>query len=265
MRDGHIVEFFRLIQEARPAKRAERAAAGYLPSRGLRYCDALTSATGFGYWIFPPMDIRLLWDGEQIFWSYGADETWLPLTATDSGAVQFPNYSAEFDAKAPQALHGYSPPFLTALPELGGVQMWTGLLARTRPGWSLSVRSPVNLPPAPGVATWEGIIETDLWFGPLFTNFRLTKTDEPVYLRAHVPCVQVQPIPQLAYRDEVLGAFECMDASELSKSDWDRLGEVLLPHPDPVIRQGHYAVAVRKRRMCPFDQSLLTDTRTNRS
>jgi hypothetical protein len=53
-----------------------------------------------------------------------------PLTGTDSGAGQFPNYFTAFDASTPEFLRGYSAPFLTALPELGGVQMWTGLLAR---------------------------------------------------------------------------------------------------------------------------------------
>ncbi len=225
----------------------------------MRYCDALTSATGYGYWIFPPMDIRLLWDGEQVFWSYGDDESWLPLSGTDSGAVQFPGFTAVFDSVVPERLRGYSPPFLTALPELGGVQMWTGLLARTRPGWSLSVRAPVNLPAIPGLVAWEGIVETDIWFGPLFTNFRLTRTSLPVHIRAQAPFLQVQPIPQLAYRDEVLESFVCSEASELTSSDWDRLGNVLLPHPDQKIRQGSYAVMVRKRRMCPLGHTVLTD------
>jgi len=253
-----VVEFFRLIPATRPPKRAERAAAGYLPSRGLRYCDALTSATAFGYWVFPPMDIRLLWDGEQIFWSFGDDESWLPLTATDSWAVQFPDYAAMFDEMAPEALRGYSPPFLTALRETGSVQMWTGLLAKTRPGWSLFERAPVNLPAIPGLVTWEGIVETDAWFGPLFTNFRLTKTDTPVFIRAGVPIVQVQPIPQLAYREETLSSFACSESTALSDDDWRRLGDVLLPHPDPTIRQGEYAVMVRKRRLCPFDPAALS-------
>jgi hypothetical protein len=257
MTEAPIVEFFRLICSTRPAKRAERSAAGYLPSRGMRYCDALTSATGFGYWVFPPLDIRLLWDGEQIFWSYGEDERWMPLSGTDSGAVQFPDYATAFDASAPDALRGCSPPFLTALPEVGGVQMWTGLLARTRPGWSLSVRPPVNIPATPGLVAWEGIIETDLWFGPLFTNFRLTKTDTTVHIRSQVPIIQVQPLPQLAYREETLSSFTCSDVAALSADDWDRLGEVLLPNPHATIRQGEYAVMVRKRRLCPFDPSLL--------
>jgi hypothetical protein len=263
MPEAYIVEFFRLIQPTRPPKRAERSAAGYLPGRAMRYCDALTSATGYGYWVFPPMDIRLVWDGERVFWSYGLDETWLPLSGTDSGAVQFPNYAAVFDATAPEALRGFSPPFLTALPELGGVQMWTGLLAKTRPGWSLSVRSPVNLPGIPGLVAWEGIIETDVWFGPLFTNFRLTKTDMPVHIRAQAPIIQVQPVPQLAYREEILASFTVSEAADLASTDWDRLGQVLLPHPNPSIRQGEYAVLVRKRRMCPFDPSSLTGAKAD--
>jgi Family of unknown function (DUF6065) len=251
-----IVEFFCLIPQIRPPKRAERSAAGYLPSRAMRYCDALTSATGYGYWVFPPMDIRLIWDGEQVFWSYGADETWLPLSGTGSGAVQFPNYSAVFDESVPEFLRGYSPPFLTALPEAGGVQIWTGLLAKTRPGWSLSVRAPVNLPAIPGLVAWEGIIETDLWLGPLFTNMRLTRTDFPVHIRAHAPFLQVQPVPQLAYREETLADFECRQVSDLTELDWNRLGQVLLPHPDAEVRQGNYAVAVRKRRLCPVAHGL---------
>ena len=263
MNDTNIVEFVRLIPEARLPKRAERSAAGYLPSRAMRYCDALTSATGYGYWVFPPMDIRLLWDGEQIFWSYGEDESWMPLSGTDAGAAQFPNYSGTFDATAPEALRGYSPPFLTALPELGGVQIWTGLLAKTRPGWSLSVRTPVNLPAIPGLTAWEGIVETDIWLGPLFNNFRLTRTGFPVHIRSHAPFLQLQPVPQMAYREETLASFSCVEPSAMTATDWAQLGEVLLPHPDPdhTVRQGAYAVTVRKRRMCPVSSgSLLVKT-----
>lgn len=251
MHTDPVVEFFRMLPQSRAPKRADRSAAGYLPSRAMRYCDPLTSATGFGYWVFPPMDMSLMWDGEQVFWSYGAAKGWLPLSGTAAGAVQFPNYAAAFDAIAPAELRGYSPPFLTALPELGGVQIWTGLLAKTCPGWSLSVRPPVNLPAIPGLVAWEGIIETDFWFGPLFTNVRLTHTDAPVRLRANVPLLQLQPIPQVAYREETLAAMACRDTAELTADDWTRLGEVLLPSPDPQLRQGSYAVAARKRRACP--------------
>jgi hypothetical protein len=143
------------------------------------------------------------------------------------------------------------------MPELGGVQIWTGLLAKTRPGWSLNVRAPVNLPAIPGLVAWEGIVETDVWLGPLFNNFRLTRTDFPVTIRAEAPFLQVQPIPQIAYREDVLGEFEMAELDRLSDEDWRRLSKVLLPNPDWEARQGEYAVTVRKRRLCPVDHTTL--------
>ena len=248
MPSNHVVEFTRLIPSAVPPRRADKSAGGYLPSRAIRYCEALTTATSYGYWVFPPLDIQLVWDGQEIFWTYDGADGWLPLTGTGSQAAQFPNYAGLFDATVPEELRGCSPPFLTAMPEIGGVQIWTGLLARTRPGWSLSVRPPVNLPPAPGFMAWEGIIETDIWTGPLFTNARLTRTDLPVLLRADTPFLQVQPIPQAAFSDEVLSSYRCCEALDMTGDDWAELGHVLLPNADREARQGQYAVKVRKRR-----------------
>ena len=177
----------------------------------MRYCDSLTTATGYGYWFFPPMDFSLMWDGEKVYWTVDDADDWYDLTNTPSGAIQFPDFAGEFDRMAPAEFAGCSPPFLTALPELGGVQIWTGFTAKTKPGWSLSVRSPVNLPGIPGLVAWEGIVESDLWVGPLFNNFRLTQTNVPVRLRSNTPFLQVQPVPQFVYSEEVLKDFKTDD------------------------------------------------------
>lgn len=257
---GSVVEFVKLIPDGRHPKRADRSGAGSLPGRAMRYCDALTTATGYGYWLFPPLDLQLLWDGDQIFWSFGDAAAWLPLSGAPSGAAQFPGYAAQFDEQAPAELQGYSPPFLTALPEIGAVQIWTGLLARTRPGWSLNVRLPVNLPGIPGLTAWEGIVESDHWFGPLFNNFRITKTDFPVRLRAHVPFLQVQPIPQVAYQERSLNNPPIKLGGEMTDEDWAGLAQVILPDAAKEAGQGTYAVRIRKRRACPHTQAMLDDT-----
>ena len=252
-----VVEFVKVIPDGRNPKRADRSGAGSIPGRAMRYCDALTTATGFGYWVFPPIDIQLMWDGEQIFWSFGNASAWLPLTGSASGAAQFPGFAAHFDDIAPENLKGYSPPFLTALPELGGVQIWTGLLARTRPGWSLNVRMPVNLPGVPGLTAWEGVVECDHWFGPLFNNFRITKTDFPVRLRANVPFLQVQPIPQLSYREDILNSVSIRSSDEMTEQDWDQFAQVVTPNDAKLASQGTYAVRLRKRRACPHHAGLV--------
>ena len=246
------VEFVKLIPDGLDPKRADRTAAGHLPGRAMRYCDAITSAAGYGYWLFPPIDLQLLWDGEEIVWSYGDEADWLPLSDTASGAVQFPGFEAAFDAAAPEVLHGYSPPFLTALAEPGTFQIWTGLAARTRPGWSLLVREPANLSSIPGLVGWEGMVETDQWFGPLFSVFRITRTDHPVRLRSNVPFLQVQPVPQAAYSDETLNQVSVRSIADMSQEDWRSLANVVAPTDGSKDKFGSYAVSVRKRRGCPY-------------
>ena len=139
------------------------------------------------------------------------------------------------------------------------MQIWTGLLARTRPGWSLLVRQPPNLPGIPGLTAWEGIIETDHWFGPLFNNFRITRTDFPVRLRAHAPFLQLQPVPQIAYRDEILNDISCRSLDEMTADDWGDLGNVVLPNAEHEAHQGTYAVRIRKRRACPYHAEMISN------
>ena len=242
------VRFSRLISAARTPQRADRSAAGTLPTRATRYCDAVTSAAGFGWHVFSPLDLSFFWDGEAVFWTYGDIGDWLPLAS-----AQFPHFAATFDEMAPPEAQGCSPPFLTALPEPGVVQIWTGLIARTAPDWSLLIRSPANLPPVGGFSLYEGIVETDRWFGPLFINVRLTRTHAPINLTTDMPLAQLQPLPRVVYADQTLDATSIRDG--LEPKDWaDYVETIVHPNEDPERQQGRYAVAARKRRRaeCPF-------------
>ena len=242
----------RLIDQARPPQRADRAAAGTLPTRAYRYCDAVTSAAGYGWWVFAPMDLQLIWDGYDIFWYFDGAPDWMAL----SPSAQFPDFSRAFDDAVPSALRGCAPPFLTALPEPGVVQIWTGLMAQTAPGWSLLVRPPANIALPGGYSLYEGIVETDYWFGPLFTNLRLTRTHQPVHLRADFPLLQVQPLPREAYAEETLSATELVpDMNSMSTKDWDSYHATIVVPTEDVDRPfGSYAIAARKRRQgkCPM-------------
>jgi hypothetical protein len=247
-----IVRFFRLIDEARLPQRADRSAAGTLPTRAYRYCEAVTSATAFGWWAFLPIDIELLWDGHEIFWRYVTEMEWLPLQP----AAQFPDFAVRFDATAPSSLAGCSPPFLTALPEPGTLQIWTGLMARTAQDWGLLIRAPANLPGPGGYALYEGIIDSDRWFGPLITNMRLTRTHSTIRLRADFPLVQVQPLPRIAFADSTLAAASSVaDMRGLTASDWAEYeATIATPNADLGRPFGAYAVSARKRRRgnCPI-------------
>ena len=245
------VKFYRVIPTARLPMRADRSALGTMPTRAFRYCDALTSASAFGYYAFAPMELTLLWRGDEIFWRYPGIDEWLPLAA-----AQYPDLSTIFDAAAPPELRGCAPPMLTKAPEPGVLQIWTGLFARVAPGWSLLVRPPANLPPQGGYAAYEGIVEADRWFGPLFTNIRLTRTDSPISLRSDYPLIQVQAIPRSVYADDaVADVTVCPDLTSFSAEDWDDYNtSIAEPSSRPNRPFGSYAVEARKARKaagCP--------------
>lgn len=248
--DRAPVTFHRLIPSAPLPARADRSGYGTLPTRAFRYCDAVTMAASFGWHLFPPIDFSLHWDGSEVQWTFAGAEDWYPLRS-----AQFPDFAATFDASAPEDVRGYAPPFLTALHEPGVVQIWSGLFARTEPGWSLLVRPPANLPRQQACEYYEGIIETDRWFGPVFTNVRLTRTHAPIEFRADTAFLQVQPLPRSLYRDAHPKAVGIGSMQSWSEADWDAYRATIVK-PSQVDRgPGAYAVAARKEgkaAVCPL-------------
>lgn len=240
-----LITFHRLVPNARLPQRADRSAAGSLPTRAFRYCEPATSASGFGYYMFPPIGFSVMWDGHDILWTYEGVGEWFPLKS-----VQFPGFRDQFEATAPDEIKDFSPPFLGALQESGLIQLWTGFVVRTAPGYSLLVRAPANLPRAGGYEHFEGIVETDRWFGPLITNIRLTKTDVPIDFRPDYPLLQVQPIPRHIYDDSHLNNYELVPRLEqFTPEDWDDYYDtVVRPHVQEHRPRGQYAAIARKRR-----------------
>jgi hypothetical protein len=179
-----------------------------------------------------------------VSWTFDGAQAWMPLRA-----AQFPGYADYFDSVAPEAVRGYSPPFLGALQEPGLVQLWTGLIARTAPGWSLVVRPCANLPRQGAYELFEGIIETDRWFGPLITNMRLTQTGVPIDFRPDFPVAQVQPLPRVALEEDGLNDFDVVDdLTALRPEDWSAFYDtVVRPNLAQSRPRGEYAVAARKR------------------
>lgn len=240
-----LVCFHSIFAVARAPQRADRSAGGVLPTRAFRYCEALTTASALGWYVFPPLNFRLYWDENDIFWSYDGDETWQHL-----GSAQFPYFSERFNTVVPDRVRDYAPPFLAALPETGVVQVWSGLIARTRPGWSLLVRPPANLPRTGGYDLFEGVVETDTWFGPLFTNIRLNRTNSPISFQTDIPLFQAQPLHRTAYSDETLNDFVLNPNLEsLTQTDWtDYYNTVVRASEQVGCPLGRNAADVRRRR-----------------
>jgi len=240
-----LVKFFQLVANPNPPRRADKSVGGVIPARALRYCEAITSASAFGWYVFLPIAFKVVWDGHDMLWTYDGTDEWLPLTRD---AVQYPAFRETFDHAAPEDIRGFSPPFLTPSIQPGGLQIWTGCIAKTAPGWSLLVRGVANLSHGLSYQMLEGIIETDSWFGPLFDNIRILKTDVPIEFRTDVPFLQVQPVRKEVYADRFMQNFQVKELSELSPDNWEAFRRtVVAPNTAAERKRGQYAVSVRKQ------------------
>ena len=245
-----VVRFYGAVPGCRAPMRADSSVLGTLPSRGFQYCEALRCASSFGWYVFPPIDFTLQWDGAQTIWTYRGAKAWYPLVS-----AQFPGFQKSFDRAAPKELRGFAPPFLTAVPEPGIVQVWTGLFIGSAEDWSVLVRAPANLPRSLAFDLYEGIVETDRWFGPLFTNVRLIKTDVPIHFSTETPLLQVQPLHRTTYAEEISNAFSFVpDMAAFPADAWSRYEQsIVKPNLDPQRPVAAYATSVRRRRRagCP--------------
>jgi len=234
-----VCRFYRLINAAPSPRRADRSADGMLPVRGYRYCEALASASAFGWYLYPPLNFSLVWDGVEIAWTYEGADGWYPLRG-----AQYPGFRQWFEEVAPEAVKTLAPPFLVAAREPGVVQIWSGYLARTAPGWALLCRGPANIPRNQGYEYFEGIIDSDTWFGPLFGNIRLTRTNSPVEFHLRYPLFQVQPLLRQYYREP---SFDVLGFDDLGSAEWLSFAATLEPNTDQMRSLGHYAVDTRRR------------------
>lgn len=239
-----ILEFISFSKDVRQPICADRSAGGTIPVRAYRYCEPLTSASALGYYVFPPMSFSLLNDGSNNFWRFEDSDDWNRLDY-----LKLQSCIKDFDDIAPEGIRGYSPDFLASTagdPNL--IQIWSGLIVRTRPGWSTLVRSPVNFPAIHNYKLYDGLVETDSWFGPLFTNIKIIKTDTPIHFDKNMPFLQVLPIERASLRRAELNRTPIMaDFRTLDSLDWENLSNALGQFEDSSRRKGHYATAVRKR------------------
>jgi Family of unknown function (DUF6065) len=232
-------QFYRLIPDAPPPRRADPSADGMLPVRGYRYCEALRSASAFGWYIYPPLNFSLVWDGVEIAWTYEGADSWYPLRS-----AQYPGFRRLFEDTAPEGLGPLAPTFMAVARDPGVVQIWSGYLARSAPGWALLSRGPANIPRTQGYEHFEGIVETDTWFGPLFTNIRLTRSNSPVEFSIRYPLFQVQPLRRECYIEPT---FSISEMTDFAPADWERFAATMKPNADNRRRLGHYAVETRRR------------------
>lgn len=245
---SNVVTFHRVFPAAMPPLRADKSALGTLPTAAFQYCEAVRTASTYGWYVFPPMDIRLMWDGVDVYCS--VDGKWQQLSG-----IHLTEFQEYWDSNAPTDLKGYAPPFVISLFVPGMIQIWSGLLVSTLEDWCILVGPISNLPQSKNFATFEGIIETDTFKPcPLFINMRLLTTDQEIVIQRSKPLFQVRPLRRECYGEDAHKHLEYEGLSRreagkgsMSEVDWNGFRSTLRTVDAATRSPGSYGAERRRR------------------
>jgi hypothetical protein len=84
--------------------------------------------------------------------------------------------------------------------DTGTIQVWTGCIFQTPPGWGLQIRSPINFPPR-ACHIMEAVLETDWLYYDIWLNIVFDRPGELVQFRRDEwpPIAQLVPVRREGY------------------------------------------------------------------
>lgn len=195
--DEFTLDVWRLHPSGCSIAPADRSLRGTANEDAVRWCGPFTHANRSGWWVFPPVDIDITWNG-------GSDFEWELLSDynnADELLVQF--LLDEGDEARPDKWlepgEGRSK-FSFGQIEVGVAQIWTGCIFETPPGWGLQVRSPINMR-TPGYHVMEAMLETDWLQQDIWINLVFHEEGQRVELRRDQwpPLAQLMPVRKETY------------------------------------------------------------------
>jgi hypothetical protein len=190
--NGFCLRIWRLHPQGAHVCPAEKTLRGDASSAALRWCGPFAHANEYGFWVFPPVDLDVIWHGGRSFEHrfetiYTDDDASVVsrLQRTDDKYRYVPRRKVEFGSTLESV-----------------VSIWTGCIFQTPPGWGLMIRDPVNIGASTIFQTQEAILETDwlpydIWINLLFVQqekwARIRRSD------SWPPIAQLLPVPKAAY------------------------------------------------------------------
>ncbi|MFW5471856.1 hypothetical protein ACOCJ5_00960 [Knoellia sp. CPCC 206450] len=210
---GPQMRFYHLFPEGPMPVPARAILRDLLPAKAVKRCPPVTAASSFGWLLFPPTAFAVRWVGQSLEFSLLDDDGGLgPWTVlgpdrpgrhpgTAAALASVPDHRV---AELGASLDDHGVPLVDPNPaDPREFQLFTGVTARTAPGWASLVRPVPNLPVPPGTFdVVDGVVET-AWYGNgLPVMVRLRARDEIVRFSPSFPVAAVQPVPVAALAQE---------------------------------------------------------------
>jgi hypothetical protein len=195
---------------------ADKRLMGEAPRAALKWCGPFTYANQCGWWLYPPLDMDVLYKpalrGEYDP-KYDEDPECIARNMMP-GKFEYRvyrDYEHEEESvigKMLRARHKYRHPrrrlYDFGHVEMNTVNIWTGCVFKTPPGWCLQIRSPININLDQPFRIQEGMLETDWMQYDVWLNLKFFRYNEWARLRIDqdYPLAQLIPVRRESYNEK---------------------------------------------------------------
>lgn len=164
---------------------------------GVRWCGPYTNANSSGFWLYPPVDMEFSFDGDSFtiheMEEYGGEDYEIvkSLVRPEDGS-QVEKWCFPGSGRTKTTV---------GIVEKNVLQVWTGLIFETPPGWCLHIRNPINFPRG-DIEIMEAVLETDWMQYDIWVNLVCVASDRRVALRKDRPLAQLVPARREVFKAE---------------------------------------------------------------
>ncbi len=170
-------------------------------------CGPYVHANSLGWWVFPALDFDAEYLGNNK-WNIVAHTMYDNEVETDFYRTLTAYDYEDENGEMKIFEHGPRAKLTAGTPnaaEENMIQLWTGAIFRTPPGWCLHVRNPVNVTQDYNrpFTIQEGIIESDWMDYDIWTNILVERKNEKIEFRRNMwpPLAQIVPVRREAYTE----------------------------------------------------------------
>jgi hypothetical protein len=191
------INIWEIHPQACKVEPAEKTCKNTANKVAVQWCEPYANANQSGFWMYSPIDIDLVMKDEGLevinCERYGEEDYEIVkslIRQEDQSDFQkwiFPGIGRT------KTSFGFV--------EKNVVQIWTGIIFETPPGWCLHIRSPINFERT-DFAIMEAVLETDWMQYDIWMNVIINEKNKPIAIRKDVPIAQIIPVRRESFKGD---------------------------------------------------------------
>lgn len=191
------LKIWELHSKASKVEQADKNCFGVANKAGVQWCGPYVNANQMGFWVYSPINIDFVFKNGKFevlsIEDYSNEDYELVKSLVR------PEDHCCYDKWIFPSTGRTKTTFSFVEPNV--LQIWTGLIFQTPPGWCLQIRSPINFPYC-GYNVVEAVLETDWLQYDIWINVSVSLCDTPLMISKDRPLAHIVPVRRESFKGE---------------------------------------------------------------